>query len=220
VTETGWLACTNPGLMLEFLRARASDRKRRLFACACCRRVWSLLNDPHSRNAVEVAERYADGFASEQELRDAYYTAYGDRTAWHDAASAAQFAAMPVAHAFNAARDAARAVFRFSVANRSSIPGGDVMVLEHQAQANLLRDVCGNPFHTATVDSAWLAWGGGIIPKLAQGIYDERAFDRLPVMADALEDAGCADRTILDHLRSLGPHCRGCFVVDSVRSVD
>jgi hypothetical protein len=90
--------------------------------------------------------------------------------------------------------------------------------LTHEAghfwRANLLRDIFGNPFRPATLDPAWLRWNDDAIPKLAQAIYDERSFDRLPVLADALEDAGCTDAEILKHCRQPGPHVRGCWVVD------
>jgi hypothetical protein len=61
---------------------------------------------------------------------------------------------------------------------------------------------------------AWLAWNGGTVPRLAEAIYREEAFDRLPILADALEEAGCTDAGLLGHLRGPGPHVRGCFVLD------
>jgi hypothetical protein len=88
-------------------------------------------------------------------------------------------------------------------------------VKELAANCDLLRCIFGNPFHPQPVlDSSILAWNGGTVPKLAQAVYEERAFDRLPVLADALEDAGCADAELLGHLRGPGPHVRGCWAVD------
>jgi len=81
-------------------------------------------------------------------------------------------------------------------------------------QTVLLRDVFGNPFGPATVNACWIAWHDGTIVRLAQSIYEERAFDRLPVLADALEDAGCDNADILNHCRSDGIHVRGCWVLD------
>jgi hypothetical protein len=64
------------------------------------------------------------------------------------------------------------------------------------------------------VDPAWLAWNGGTVVKLAEAIYAGRAFDRMPILADALEEAGCADANFLDHCREPGPHALGCWIVD------
>lgn len=77
-----------------------------------------------------------------------------------------------------------------------------------------LRDIFGNPFRTISADSRWLEWNDRTLPKLAQAIYDEFAFDRLPILADALEEAGCTDPDIFDHCRQPGEHVRGCWVVD------
>jgi hypothetical protein len=82
--------------------------------------------------------------------------------------------------------------------------------------ADLLRDVFGNPFRPATVAPPWLSWNGAAVPKVARAIYEEHTFDRLPVLADALEEAGCGDADILGHLRGPGPHARGCWVLDLV----
>jgi hypothetical protein len=76
----------------------------------------------------------------------------------------------------------------------------------------------GHPRHVA--DVRVLAWNGGTVPRLARTIYRERCFEDLPVLADALEEAGCDDDGILAHCRRPRPHVRGCWVVDLVRSVD
>jgi hypothetical protein len=78
----------------------------------------------------------------------------------------------------------------------------------------LFHDIIGNPFRPLVLHPAWLSWNNGTVPKLAQAIYDERSFDRLPLLADALEDAGCTDADILAHCRQPGKHVRGCWVVD------
>jgi hypothetical protein len=85
---------------------------------------------------------------------------------------------------------------------------------ERQAQVGLLRCIFGNPFRPGAVDDAWLAWNDNAVRRMAQAIYNERGFDRLPILGGALEDAGCTDRDILDHCRGPGPHVRGCWAVD------
>src|SRR5262249_27242288 len=87
---------------------------------------------------------------------------------------------------------------------------------ERAGQAALLRCVLGNPFRRVAVDPAWRTWDGGTIPRLARAAYDDRGFDCLPVLADALEEAGCTDAAMLEHLRGPGPHVRGCWVVDAL----
>jgi hypothetical protein len=84
---------------------------------------------------------------------------------------------------------------------------------ERQAQCNLLRDLF-RPYHSLEVGLGRLPWNTGVVPKLAQAIYDEHAFDRLPILADALEEAGCDDAEVLAHCRGGGEHARGCWVVD------
>src|SRR5262249_16297801 len=87
------------------------------------------------------------------------------------------------------------------------------MESHHQWPA-LLRDIFGHYFHRAIPDRWWLTWGECTVPRLARGIYESRAFTDLPILADALEEAGCTDEAILSHCRGPGPHVRGCWVVD------
>jgi hypothetical protein len=84
---------------------------------------------------------------------------------------------------------------------------------ERPAQAALIRCLAGNPFRPAAFDPAWRT---ATVAALAEGIYQERAFDRMPILADALQDAGCDNPEILQHCRGPEPHCRGCWVVDLI----
>jgi hypothetical protein len=83
-------------------------------------------------------------------------------------------------------------------------------------QCALVREVFGNPFRPAPADPSWMAWNEGAAVKLARSIYDERRFGDLPVLADALEEAGCRDEAFLSHCREPGEHALGCWVVDAV----
>ena len=83
-----------------------------------------------------------------------------------------------------------------------------------RVQADALRCIFGNPFRPVEVDPSWLAWNEGTVGRVARSIYDERAWDQMPVLGDALEDAGCANEDVLAHCRGPGPHTRGCWVVD------
>jgi hypothetical protein len=85
-----------------------------------------------------------------------------------------------------------------------------------RAVSYYLRDIFGNPFRSISIDSVWVEWNDRTVLRLAQAIYDERAYDRLPILADALEEAGCNDGVILSHCRQPGEHVRGCWVLDEL----
>jgi hypothetical protein len=215
MTEQEWVACANPRAMLEFLGEQACDRKLRLFACACCRHIWHLLADPRSRHAVEVAECYADGEATEEEREVAAGEAWEVDVTDNDlAARAANIAAdLPGCEwgsALGVIENAAAAVGR-------SGDGRSASLAEQQLQCAFLRDLIGPlPFHPVAVSPPVLVWNGGSIPKLAQAIYDNRGFDRLPALANALEEAGCDNPDMLAHCRRPGEHVRGRWVLDLI----
>jgi hypothetical protein len=217
MTEAEWLACTDPTPMLEYVRGKASDRKLRLFARACCRRIWHLLNDLQSRQAVEAAERFADGVAKRRQLhranRNAHAACETVRLATRDMQSppyqAAWAAQLASGKGFGEGSGAAVGAAWFAA---EATRGKDV---ERDAQVAFCRDLFGSlPFRSVTLDPMVFTWNGGTVPKLAQAIYGERRFGDLPILADALEEAGCSDQDILSHCRSEGPHVRGCWVVD------
>jgi len=246
MTEEQWLACTNLDTLLEYLshkkRQTWLNRKLRLFGCACCRRLWHLFTDDRYRRAVEVAERFADGLASLAELQAAGAAVEEvgppQTTTQHGGQEAVQNAlATPlkwnVAHAAREARFAAYGAAVAVAGRYPAVPSlthqtgpgwpvwrktrwGGAARPEREQQLLLPRDIIGDPFREVSVQPAWLRWHDGTAVKVARGIYEGRAFDRLPVLADALEEAGCTDRAVLDHCRGPGPHVRGCLVVDLV----
>jgi hypothetical protein len=229
MNEAGWLACENPGPMLVWLGRAASARKLRLFACACCRRVGHLLNDRGAHAALATAERFADGLVGDGErsaARRAAQQASQTRAVTNQpptfprwerrVASAIYYATAADAWegAYKARQLAAEALF-WRAGGFDTPDWQAVEPAERRAQTELLRDLFGPlPFRAVAIDPAWLAWGGGTVVKLAAAAYDERAFDRLPILADALEEAGCADEAVLAHLRGPGPHVRGCWALD------
>jgi hypothetical protein len=182
--------------MLAFIRAKASERKLRLFACACCRRIWRLLSDDRSRKAVKTAERLADGLATRQQLRAA--RAYA-ADAYAFAQGGSYYA--PAAHAAYAHAAAACAAEEVYEAARCAAAHPATTNTEEAAQAALLRDLFGSPFRHVSLHPTWLTWNGGTAVQLAQTIYEERAFDHLPILADALEEAGCDNADVLAHCR-------------------
>lgn len=236
MNEAEWMACDDPEPMLEFLHDRAGKRKLRLLAVGFCRCHADLLPDDSSRNAIAVAEQFADGDQSKESLLAAYKAVESSglqRGSARSAIEAVRMAAAPepehptsgkwhppwlaAFHCRRSARDAV--VLSVASANqRAGVKAAPAMRLarngEHRYQGRLLRCIFGNPFRPVSVDASWLAWNDGAVRKMAHVIYDDRAFDRLPLLADALEDAGCTDAAILSHCREPGEHVRGCWVVD------
>jgi hypothetical protein len=209
MTEQEWLNSANPEPMLDFLRGKGSQRKARLFTCACCRRIWHLLTDERSRRAVELSEQYADGEVSVPELTASRIAAYSAcfeiaRENPHSAAYRAAGAAFVTAnHDFC---DTSRVSW-------SAWSAADQENAEQQAQARLIQELYGNPFHPASLTPSGLP---ASITTLAQGVYHDRRFQDLPILADALEEASCTSADVLSHCRGPGSHVRGCWALDLI----
>jgi hypothetical protein len=249
MTEAEWVTCNYPALMLEFLGDWASDRKLRLFACECCRRIWSLLL-PESRHALEAAERFADGDAEAMALHGAAYAARAEYDARGDVSGgreSAMWAAQETCvrrsrgyyggffNANTASLCVSSALLREHCENyptsQGNLPqvglkplsqrerfkaGKRMEADERAAHAQLLRCIF-EPFHLpSSLPANVLAWNDTTVPRIASGIYAERAFDRLPILADALLDAGCDNEDLIQHCRRPGPHVRGCWAVDLI----
>lgn len=206
-TEADWLAATD----WRKLRSRAGaqdgkSRKFRLFAVACCRRVAHLFGDPRADAGLLANERFADGLATEAQLAAAaeeVLTATREEVMRNGASRVAW------------ARDA---VWRMS--NPERVSSGIESCLkavkdgpaERAAQTVLFRDIFGNPFRAVAVNPAWLTTD---VLALARGTYEDKAFEHLPILADALQDAGCDSDLLLAHCRDEHRvHARGCWAVD------
>jgi hypothetical protein len=242
MTEAKWLACADPEKMLLAIRDVVSERKMRLFAIACCRRIWDRITDPRSRAAVEFAEQHVEVNVVRRRERPAVEKAA--REACQEADEARQRSRNQPDHitrmidsgACHAALTTLGSGGWFTADEASRYSsyviewqwardnGGDPFVWDptsrevaFRQQLPLLHDIFANPFRPPPpLSPAVLAWNDGTVRKLAQAIYDEGTFDRLPVLADALEDAGCADAALVAHCRGPGPHVRGCWAVDVI----
>lgn len=234
MTEEEWLTCEYPGEMLDHLNEwvhakkkgrRAAEialaRKKRLFCCASCRLVWDSLTEEPARRAIEVAERFADGGATEFERVEvqeaaaqlsgsvafaaAYWTIWSDVRGNHTSGAIYCYPLVIDAMEELALKD--RAARRRVRAKEKARAAASLRLSE------LIRDIIGNPFRPVTFPPKWKTTTA---VALARQMYDARDFGAMPILADALQDAGCDNAAILDHCRGPGPHVRGCWVADAV----
>ncbi len=226
VTEGEWTATVDAEQLVAALPSESSNRKLRLFGVGCCRRIWPMLKDSRSRQAIDVVERYADGGATDGELEEA---GAGAEASFRDlrqetTAAGSEWDREPVVLASSAvwtatvtptelAEDAySLGEHMIGVAAQASA-ASDSYSDESLAQSSLLRDIFGNPFRPVAFDAAWRT---STAVALAAQMYESREFGAMPILADALQDAGCDNPDILNHCRGEGPHVRGCWVVDLV----
>jgi hypothetical protein len=237
MTEIAWLACDDPDEMLLFLGDAASNRQLRLFTSACCRRIEALFPNPVSHRVVDLVERVADDSALAHDLertaeiaRDDLDRAEVRRT---ESGCSAAFAASSatesypgekplwvarrtadcVRHAWYWDAQESRDALGDRIVTGTAAEGERAERRESAVQADLIRDVFGNPFRPVAID---LAWRTDTAVTLAQQMYESRDFSAMPILADALQDAGCSNDDILNHCRGPGPHVRGCWVCDLV----
>jgi hypothetical protein len=212
MTEAEWLACEDPQKVLAFIHGHTSDRKYRLFACACCRAIWASLADKRSQAAVATGERFADGRASTGERLAAFGEAADASAAARRVSERAYFNALT---AEEVVEDETCGLYCgwYGAAQSDGLPG--------EYLRTLIRCVFGNHFRPFSINQSWLAWNDRCVVRLAQAAYEERDLpsgrmdtSRLNILADALEEGGCSDAEVLTHLRGPGPHVRGCWVVD------
>lgn len=203
--EADWLAAIDPQPMLEFIRGRVSDRKLRLFAAGCCRRGQSRLRSQSALAALEALEAYAEGRITREVMDEARAAWHGRfdypfpiRGTWNAALSYATLSSLPV-RAVETAENAVRAARNPE--------------RERAVQAGILREIVGLPHQPITIDPTWLT---SDVVILANGIDQSRDFDRLPILADAIQDAGCDSELLLAHLRQPKGHLLGCWALDLI----
>ena len=234
MTEAEWLACVDDSIaMLRHVCFPEHERKLGLLLCSCWKLVWDLLS-PSDQERIAAAARRADTVTdhgapykpwqrtldemdlemSEQvwDFNTQHFT-----TKWTKDTARLAAVLLPGCQTLNfwdrgpLESEAERA------AQKCKDSGADVAKAWADIrvrQCNLFREVFGNPFHPSTIAPALKAWNDGTVLKLARAIHDEEAFGHLPILGDALEDAGCTNAEILKHCRGPGPHIPGCWVVD------
>jgi hypothetical protein len=240
MTEIEWLTCEDPLRMLNWLTARPqqaaatrkrnknhpSDRKLQLFACACCRRVWHLIVDARSRRAVEVAEQHADGEAMDRQLEAARQ---GAREAASEHRDGVAIICQKVAQGDDPG-DIAWAIGHMTAGvtqMRQDGTGTSFRPCSHAVQSDLLREIIGNPFRPVTLlredwrpelpafaRDGWVSgypWLTTTVLSIAHRCYDDCDWDAMPILADALEEAGCQEEALLRHLRGW-ELCRDCML--------
>jgi hypothetical protein len=221
MTEAEWLACTQPVPMLGFLRGKASERKLRLFACACCRLVWHLLPEPCHR-LIQAVEGYADKEVRPRDLA-ALFDGFSPRQVAITTLPGGSQAAEAVGHLswqwrWQPASSGDQLQLMAYYVARSAAESLAKSILWHDArrlEGYLLHDLFGPlPFRPVVFDRSWLTWHDGLLVSMARRMYDGQDFSDVPVLADALEEAGCSEPDILNHCRQPGAHVRGCWVVD------
>jgi hypothetical protein len=233
MNDAEWLATEDTQEMIRALESASwtvSERKSRLFACACCHRVRDEFEGNDFWQLVEVSERYADGQATKSEMeqlarnivkKDFHvldgYGASLDTVGYRLYRAAEGYDEEPtydIVDAWGAAYHCSTYVIEDRYEARMLHPSvPPEQTVELAAQSRLLRDIFGNPFRPVTFSPAWRT---DTALSLARQMYDSREFSAMPILADALQDAGCDSEDILNHCRGDGPHVRGCWVVDLV----
>lgn len=190
MTEAEWRRCDDPARLFDRLGDGQTQRKLLLLIVGCFRHqpeTGPWRSHPTTAVLMRGLEQVADGECGVDDLRERFPMSHGP-AGWH-----------PVQHPRGWARVWAEA--------RRDLAADPVV----SGRASLVRCLFGNPFRPAAVNPCWLT---STVVDLASGIYADRAWDRLPILADALEDVGCIDADVIGHCRSSGPHARGCWVVD------
>lgn len=207
ISEEAWSTLTDVGSLQRYLPGRGGARKLRLFICACCRMLSSLLPQPLCLDIVKLAEGFADEQKTYPDLDCARGQVNQHSTEWGGEPDA------------NVAFEILQAMVEWSASL------GVQHVLPHLPtieawfrlkSEDLIRDLLGDFFHPIPCEESWLTWNDGLLHRMARGIYASGRFGDMPILADALEEAGCREECLLQHLRKQSFHVRGCWALDAL----
>jgi hypothetical protein len=204
MTEKEWQQSDDPGLMLGMLQGLVSERKLRLLSVACFRCDNVTCSD--WRNEAEAVERFADGLLTATECDEVLANSHPGVATFVGA-----YRLLEAATSANLWRDACTGASKAGVAAKSR----KRMLWSYRdpRSAVYIREIFAYPFKPIILNPAWLP---AFVRALAEQIYDDKAFDRMPVLGDALEHAGCTVNEVLAHCRSVQEHCRGCWLLDKI----
>ncbi|MFO0878612.1 MAG: hypothetical protein U0840_14825 [Gemmataceae bacterium] len=215
-----WFASQDPSDLVQCLEQHASARKLRHVMCASIRRLWPLVLDPRSRAAVALIEALIEGEVSIEEAHASAtpaFEAYTEsRANGYDPAMANAAYCISYSTPQPQLHQVAHAVFADcrAAAERNRHLGYDPLV-EQAAQAEFLHCAFDHLYQAGPLPvDAWLSWNDGIVRRLAHQLVHDQNFDTMPILADALEEAGCVDPTLLAHCRDDVLHVRSCWVLD------
>jgi hypothetical protein len=219
MTEKQWLKATDPAEMLELLGPHASDRKLRLFACACCRRVWHIVTSPKLEQALPLLEDSIEGKAKD---RGRAHKLAGEMLTDGSSTQACIGAELWKASQKAFKRDE-YGFYRIGYSVQAALgwaAGGfhpvftNAVKAERKEQAKVVREMFGSPFRPVHFSPQWRT---SDVLTLARQMYDSRDFGAMPILADALQEAGCDSEDLLGHLRDPHVvHVRGCWALDLV----
>lgn len=211
MTEAEWLACEAPKKLIDFLWNGVSDRKLRMFAVAwaCYHVMTAGTNEPAAWRAIEACEQFTDGAISEEELIIARGPVFDDSERLH-AVGEGNSNFLRIA-ALAAVCLATGLTVRKVTPQIAMLLGRQTGGVAKDIHVSSLHDIFGNPFRPVMFSPEW---GTSTAVAIAKEMYDSRDFSAMPILADALQDAGCDNEDILNHCRQPGEHVRGCWVVD------
>ena len=238
MTEEEWLKCADLERLISFCkRSRRPqlrnaliggnrERKQRLFLVACCRRIPLGISESASQKAIETAEAYADGLSDRVALAVAHsatrdfcrrVNASANYAGYCAACAATEVSGLDFKQGFDRClycADCASLASAALLRNPKGLIDETIRADEKAHQSHLFRDIFGNPFRPVSFNPAWRT---DTAVSLARQMYESREFGAMPILADALQDAGCEDEQMLTHCRDANQvHVRGCWVCDLV----